>query len=91
MKSALLFVGVLMLSAAQMPAALGTEKKTCKVNIGGLGSIVGRGATAEGAFEDAAIQCFEKLESRHRARANSNFDEETGVAIIDVCGNITCG
>ena len=64
---------------------------TCKVRLEELKTtIVGKGLTAELAFEDAATQCFEKKASRARRPSHSAIDEDLGLAIIDQCANVRC-
>jgi hypothetical protein len=64
---------------------------TCKVRLDDLKTtIVGKGSTAELAFEDAATQCFEKKASRARRPSQNSVDEELGLAIIDQCANVRC-
>lgn len=64
---------------------------TCKVRLEELKTtIIGKGSTAELAFEDAATQCFEKKASRARRPSQNSVDEDLGLAIIDQCANVRC-
>ncbi len=65
------------------------DKKVCKVSTNDVGTIIGRGPTAEDAFEDAATQCFDRREQRH-SMSKGALDEETGLVVIDSCANIRC-
>lgn len=71
-------------------SANASDKKVCKVSTNDVGTIVGRGATAEAAFEDAATQCFDRREARHNMSKGGGLDEETGLVVIDSCANIRC-
>ncbi len=64
---------------------------SCKVRLEDLKTtIIGKGSTAELAFEDAATQCFEKKASRARRPSQTGVDEDLGLAIIDQCANVRC-
>lgn len=81
----LFVVGIVLSFSNQASAA------TCKVRLEELKTtIVGKGSTAELAFEDAATQCFEKKASRARRPSQNSVDEELGLAIIDQCANVRC-
>ncbi|MBN8541740.1 MAG: hypothetical protein J0L82_15215 [Deltaproteobacteria bacterium] len=81
-----LFVVAIVLSFSNQASAA-----TCKVRLEELKTtIVGKGSTAELAFEDAATQCFEKKASRARRPSQNSVDEELGLAIIDQCANVRC-
>lgn len=71
-------------------SAHAADTHKCKVTTHDIGTIHGRGATKEAAFEDAAIQCFERHQQRHTMRRSASLDEDTGLTIIDVCANIKC-
>lgn len=72
---------------------------TCKARLDEIGAtVIGRGPTQEAAFEDAAIQCFDKKAARLKRTSqnplsrqlSSSLDEESGMAIIDQCANLRC-
>ena len=62
----------------------------CKVQLEDVGTIIGKGATKNLAFEDAAVKCFDKKEAQAK-RASASLDEDTGLKIIDQCANLRCG
>ncbi len=65
------------------------EAAVCKVKLEDVGTIIGKGATKNLAFEDAASQCFDKKASKAR-RSQASISEDTGMSIIDICANVRC-
>ncbi len=65
------------------------EAAVCKVKLEDVGTIIGKGATKNLAFEDAASQCFDKKASKAR-RSQASMSEDTGMSIIDICANVRC-
>lgn len=61
----------------------------CKVKLEDVGTIIGKGATKNLAFEDAAAKCFDKKASKLN-RNSASLSEETGMDIIDICANVRC-
>ena len=89
MKAALMMLAM-MVSISAPKLAEAAEKATCKVKTNDIGTIYGKGRTPSAAFEDAADQCFERRAQLFRMKKGSNLDEDTGLAVIDVCANIKC-
>ena len=65
------------------------QAAVCKVKLEDVGTIIGKGATKNLAFEDAATQCFDKKASKAR-RQTASMSEDAGLNIIDVCANVRC-
>lgn len=80
-------IAIALLVALLSPLA---QSAVCKVKTNDIGSITGKGSTQENAFLNAAEQCFERREKLHKMKKGTGFDEDTGVAVIDSCANITC-
>lgn len=76
------------LAAPQAHAARG--KTTCRVETTDVGTIIGKGRSAEAAFEDAATQCFERHSRLHQSKTGRSPDESSGLDIIDTCANLRC-
>jgi hypothetical protein len=67
------------------------DAATCKVRLEEMNTtIIGRGRTAEAAFEDAAMKCFDKKADQAPRPSQSKIDEDSGLAIIDQCANLRC-
>ncbi len=75
--------------AALLAAPSHASAAVCKVKLDDVGTIIGKGATKNLAFEDAAEKCFDKKEARAK-RASASLDEDTGLKIIDQCANLRC-
>ena len=84
-----IFFGIVLVMAAFLAVQSRAEAAICKVKLEDVGTIIGKGATKNLAFEDAAEQCFDKKASKAR-RAAASLDEDTGLNIIDVCANVRC-
>lgn len=69
---------------------LGHAASKCMVKTHDIGTIVGKGSSSSDAFEDAVSQCFDRRSQLYRMKKGSMPDEDTAVAFIDVCANITC-
>jgi hypothetical protein len=65
------------------------QAATCKVKLEDVGTIIGKGATKNLAFEDAATQCFDKKASKV-SRNSASVKEDVGMNIIDICANVRC-
>ena len=76
--------------APAIASARSGKSAACVYETNDLGKIVGRGPTSAAAFEDAATQCFDRRSHLSKARNGQQLDEESGLAIIDVCANIKC-
>lgn len=64
--------------------------KTCRVETTDVGLIIGKGRSADAAFEDAATQCFERHSRVHQSKTGRAPDEALGLEIIDTCANLRC-
>ena len=84
-----IFFGLVLAMAEFLAVQSRAEAAVCKVKLEDIGTIIGKGATKNLAFEDAAEQCFNKKASKVR-RASASIDEDTGLAIIDICANVRC-
>lgn len=71
--------------------AMAAVPATCKVETNDVGTIVGKGRTKDDAFVDAATQCFERRQRLYSMSKGHDVDEESGIAMIDLCANIRCG
>ena len=71
--------------------AQASDKKVCKVSTTDIGTIVGKGANSDLAFEDAATQCFDRRAQLYKMKKGSEVDEDSGLVMIDMCANIRCG
>jgi hypothetical protein len=76
------------LTAPEAHAAKG--KSTCRVETTDVGTIIGKGRSAEAAFEDAATQCFDRHSRLHQSKTGRSPDESSGLDIIDTCANLRC-
>ena len=76
--------------AALMAVQSRANAAVCKVQLEDVGTIIGKGATKNLAFEDAATKCFDKKEAQAK-RTSASLDEDTGLKIIDQCANVRCG
>ena len=91
---ALFFVLALVVTLSIAPGeahAAQSRKSVCKVVTNDIGTIIGQGRNPAAAFEDAAIQCFDRRECLYKMSKGSNVDEESGLVMIDLCANIKCG
>lgn len=88
------FGRILFTVAIALAALLAVQSRAnaavCKVQLEDVGTIIGKGATKNLAFEDAATKCFDKKEARVK-RSSASLDEDTGLKIIDQCANLRCG
>jgi hypothetical protein len=75
--------------AAMLAIQSQANAAVCKVKLEDVGTIIGKGATKNLAFEDAATKCFDKKEARAK-RTSASLDEDTGLKIIDQCANVRC-
>ena len=90
-KFARVFFFTVTMIAIVMSFQANASAATCKVRLEELNTtIIGRGRTAELAFEDAAEKCFDKKASKVRRPTQSKIDEDSGLAIIDQCANLRC-
>lgn len=91
MKRAALIAAAVLTAIAFSPSnAEAGEKTTCKVATNDIGTIVGRGANKDTAFEDAATQCFDRRAKLYQMRKGASVDEDSGLVMIDMCANIKC-
>ncbi len=90
MKVAVIYALAFGMSIMIFSQAEAGEKKICRYTASDIGTIVGKGANFPQAYEDAATQCFERQAERYRKKHKAELDEDHGIAIIDVCANITC-
>jgi hypothetical protein len=86
---ALLFSTAVILMGAS-PAQAARGKSTCRVETTDVGVIIGKGRSADAAFEDAATQCFERHSRLHQSKTGRSPDESSGLDIIDTCANLRC-
>lgn len=85
------FFMVVITFAALLVVTSHANAATCKVTLEGFKNpIVGKGATKNLAFEDAATICFEKKRASSLRSAASTLSEDAGLAIIDECANVRC-
>lgn len=84
-----MFFVITLAMAALLVMQTRAQAAVCKVKLEDVGTIVGKGATKNLAFEDAASQCFDKKASKAR-RATASMSEDTGLNIIDICANVRC-
>lgn len=84
-----MFFVVVIAMAALLIFQTKAQAAVCKVKLDDVGTIVGKGATKNLAFEDAASQCFDKKASKAR-RASASVNEDVGLQIIDICANVRC-
>lgn len=85
---ALGFLTSVLVSFAGLSQAVAKDT-TCKVKTNDIGTIIGHGADASAAFEDAATQCFDRYTTLSKAR-NRAVDEEAQLSWIDTCANVKC-
>ena len=84
-----LFLMIAIAFAATLFIQSRAEAATCKVKLEDVGTIIGKGATKNLAFEDAAEKCFDRKTSSG-VRSSASLSEDAGLAIIDVCANLRC-
>lgn len=85
-----IFFAVVLAMAGLLAMQSQANAAVCKAQFDDIGTIIGKGSNLNSAREDATIKCFDKKEAKMR-RASASLDEETGLAIIDICANIRCG
>lgn len=83
------FFMIAIATAAMLAMQTQAQAAVCKVKLDDVGTIIGKGATKNLAFEDAASQCFDKKASKSR-RATASLSESAGLDIIDLCANVRC-
>ena len=78
--------------ASRAPSSESKEVKqaTCRYISGDVGTIIGRGASKNEAFADAAEKCFDRRVQLFEQVRQATVDMDRGQDFIDSCANISC-
>lgn len=67
-----------------------SDRATCKLETGDVGTIIGRGETQNKAYGDAIEKCYMKREALFEKARAQVVDIERGQDLIDSCSEMKC-
>lgn len=83
-------IGTLLIVLLSLGTEAAEEVHTCRYQSAEIGTVTGKGKTEAQAFENAAVQCFDRHQALVREFRGEEEAKKRGLLHIDICANITC-